>query len=46
MLVESNSWKILNVKWRYLDIILHIMEEALKGFKLEADIIVVVFLED
>lgn len=46
MLVESSSWKILNAKLRYLDVILHIMEEALKGFKLEADILVVVFLED
>lgn len=46
MLVATRSCKILNVRLRYLDFILHTMEEALKGFKLEADIIVVVFLED
>lgn len=46
MLVESSSWKTLNAKLRYLHVILHIMEEALKGIKPEADRIVVVFLED
>lgn len=37
---------ILKVKLRHLDFILFTMEETLKGFKMEADIIVVVFLED
>ena len=36
----------MKAKFRHLDFILPTTEEALKGFELEADIIVVVFLED